>query len=213
MEDVHPLLRPVCRAVAQLPPRHLKHRAHADPDSAAAERVAAGGIDEDGVHVQRRRRAEDRPHIGGVHDALQHRHPAGVPAQLFHWAGRGTAECAEHASGQLKAGQRRQQLPVGGVHRRIAAAAQDARRRAGDLSALHQQGHRLIACVQRPVDDLRAFGDEDAFLRFEAIAQLVLGQPGIGVQLRRVEIRDLDDVGHTDSPSFSCKCCFLCIIP
>ena len=71
------------------------------------------------------------------------------------------------------------------------------------LAALHQQGHRLIACVQRPVDDLRAFGDEDAFLRFEAIAQLVLGQPGIRVQLRRVEIRDLDDIGHTESPSFS----------
>ena len=50
---------------------------------------------------------------------------------------------------------------------------------------------------------LQALGDEDAFLRLEAIAQLVLGQPGIRVQLRRVEIRDLDDIGHTESPSFS----------
>ena len=73
----------------------------------------------------------------------------------------------------------------------------------GDLLALHQQGHRLVACVQRTVDDLGALGDKNAFLRLEAIAQLVLGQPGIRVQLRCVEIRDLDDIGHTESPSFS----------
>ena len=203
VEDVHPLLRPVCRGLAQLPPGHLEHRTHADADGAAAERVAAGRVDEDSVHVQCRRRAEDSAHIGGVHDALQHGHPAGVFAELFHRAGCRAAEGAEHAPGQLKAGELCQHLPICRVHRRVAAAAQDARCRAGDLLALHQQGHGLVACVQRPVDDLGALGDKDAFLRLEAIAQLVLGQPGIRVQLRCVEIRDLDDIGHTESPSFS----------
>ena len=42
VEDVHPLLRPVCRGLAQLPPGYLEHRTHADADGAAAERVAAG---------------------------------------------------------------------------------------------------------------------------------------------------------------------------
>lgn len=124
-------------------------------------------------------------------------------AELFHRAGCRAVEGAEDAPGQLKAGELCQHLPICRVHRRVAAAAQDARCRAGDLLALHQQGHGLVACVQRTVDDLGALGDEDAFLRLEAIAQLVLGQPGIRVQLRRVEIRDLDDIGHTKSPSFS----------
>ena len=118
-------------------------------------------------------------------------------------AGRWKAERAQHTPGQLKAGKLCQHLPICRVHRRVAAAAQDARCRAGDLLALHQQGHGLVACVQRPVDDLGALGDKNASLRLEAIAQLVLGQPGIRVQLRRVEIRDLDDIGHTKSPSFS----------
>ena len=32
---------------------------------------------------------------------------------------------------------------------------------------------------------------------------MTLKSGGIRVQLRRVEIRDLDDIGHTESPSFS----------
>ena len=203
MEDVHPLLRPVCRGLAQLPPRHLEHRTHTDADGAAAERVAAGRVDEDSVHVQRRRRAEDGPHIGGVHDALQHGHPAGVFAELFHRAGCRAAEGAEHAPGQLKAGELCQHLPICRVDGGVGAAGQHARGGAVALAALHQKGERFAPGVQRRADDLGAFGDEDAFLRFEAIAQLVLGQPGIRVQLRCVKIRDLDDIGHTESPSFS----------
>ncbi len=83
------VFRPVGRAGADLRPGYLKHGAHAHAHGAAAERVAAGGSDEHGVHVQRGRAAEDRSHVGGIHDALQHRHPAGVPAQFFHGAGRG----------------------------------------------------------------------------------------------------------------------------
>ena len=51
----------------------------------------------------------------------------------------------------------------------------------------HAQYHR---------DHFGALGNEDAFFGFQPTAQLVLRQAGVGVQLRRVKIRDLDDIGH-----------------
>ena len=196
MELRQPLFGPVGGRFAKLRPRHLKHRAHAHPHRATAERVAAGGVDEDGVHVQRRRTAEDRPHVGGIHNAFQHRHPLSVPAKLLHAAGSRAVEGAEHPPRQLKAGQRGQQLPVCGVDRRIPAAGQDLRCRAGDLFALHEQRDGPVSGIQRTGDHLGALGDEDAFFRFQPVPELVLRQAGVGVQLRRVKIGDLDDVRH-----------------
>ena len=57
------VFRPVGRAGADLRPRHLKHGAHAHPHRAAAQRVAAGGGDEHGIHVQRGSAAEDSAHV------------------------------------------------------------------------------------------------------------------------------------------------------
>ncbi len=63
------------------------------------------GRNEHCVHVQRGSAAEDGAHVGGIHDAFQHSHPAGIPAYLLYCAGRGAAEGAQHAAGQFVAGQ------------------------------------------------------------------------------------------------------------
>ena len=196
MELLHPLFWPVGRRLADLRPGHLKDSSHAHPHRPAAERVTAGGVDEDGVHVEGRCTAEDGPHVGRIHNALQNSHPPGIFAEFFHGTGCRTAECAEHAPGKFKARQSRQQLSIRRVNRSIPAAGQDFCRRTGDLFALHQKGERLIACIQRPGNNFGALGNKDAFLRLQTIAQLVLGQPGVGVQLRGVKIGDLDDIRH-----------------
>ena len=192
--------RPVGRGGADLRPWHLKYGAHAHAHGAAAQRVTAGGCDEHGVHVQCGGTAEDGTHIGGVHDAFQHGYPAGIAAHLFHTAGRGAAECTQHAAGQLEAGQAGKHIPVGGVHRNAAAAGQDICRRAGDLFALHEQGKRLMPGVQRTGNHLGTFGNEDAFFRLQPIAQLRLRQAGVNVQFRCGKVCDLDDIRHGGSP-------------
>ena len=194
------VIRPVGRAGADLRPRHLKHGAHAYPHRAAAQRVAAGGGDEHGIHVQRGSAAEDSAYVGRIHDALQHSHPAGMGANLLHRAGRRTAEGAQHAPGQRKAGELCQQLPVSGIYRHIAAAGQNLLCRAGDLLALHQQGKGLVSGVQRPGDHLGAFGDKDALFRLQSVAQLRLREPSVDVQLRGGKVGDLMNDRHGKTP-------------
>ena len=77
-----PLFGPVSGRFAKLRPRHLKHRAHAHPHRATTERVAAGGVDEDGVHVQRRRTAEDCADVRGIHHIFEHGNAARICANL-----------------------------------------------------------------------------------------------------------------------------------
>ena len=112
--------------------------------------------------------------------------------------GQRTAERAQHTPGQLKAGQAGQRVTVGGVHRRIAAAGQDLCRRAGDLSALHEQGERRVPGIQCAGDHLGAFGNEDTFFRLQTAAQLRLRQAGVDVQLRRGKVGDLNDIRHKE---------------
>ena len=96
-------------------------------------------------------------------------------------------EAVSQAAGEMR-------LRLGSLEPRT--VTEDFCRRAGDLFALHQKGERLIACIQRPGNNFGALGNKDAFLRLQTIAQLVLGQPGVGVQLRGVKIGDLDDIWH-----------------
>ena len=46
--------------------------------------------------------------------------------------------------------------------------------------------------IQRAGDHLGAFGNKDAFFRFQTIAQLRLRQAGIDIQLRCGKVCDLD---------------------
>ena len=188
--------RPVRGNGADLGPGHLEHRPHADPHRTAAQRVAAGGGDQHRVDVQRRRRAENGPDVGGIHDVFQHGHPAGVLAQGFHRGQGGPVKSRQHAAGQGVAGQLGQHLPVGGVDGRAAAPGQDIAGGAVDLPPLHQQGEGDGSRVQRPLDDFGALGDKNALFGFQPAAQLVLGQPGKDVQGGVGKVGDLNDSGH-----------------
>ena len=179
VQAVHALFGPVGGGVTQRGPWHLKHRTHADPHRTAAQRVAAGGRQQDGVYTERCGAAEDRADVRGVHDALQHGHPAGAAAQLLRPARCGAAHGAQHAPGQRVAGQRLQNAAVCGVDHSPGAAGQHPGGRAVDLPALHQKGERLTPGIQRRANDLGAFGDEDALFRLKLIAQLGFGQSGI----------------------------------
>ena len=129
---------------------------------------------------------------------LQNGHPAGIAADLFHAARQRAAEGAQHAAGQLEAGQAGKGLAVGCVHRGIPATGQDIGSRAGDLFALHEQGERCVSGIQRAGDHLGAFGNKDAFFRFQTIAQLRLCQAGIDSQLRCGKVCDLDNIRHKE---------------
>ena len=134
---LHALLRPVGGGGADLGPGHLEHGAHADPHGPAAQGIAAGGCDEHRVHVQGGGTAEDGPDVGGIHNAFQHGHPAGIAADFLHRGQQGTVHRAQHAAGQLEAGQLGQHGAVSGLHRGIPAAGKNLAGRAGDLLALH----------------------------------------------------------------------------
>ena len=105
---------------------------------------------------------------------------------------------AHHAAGQLEAGQAGKGLAVGCVHRGITATGQDIGSRAGDLFALHEQGERCVSGIQRAGNHLGAFGNKDAFFRFQTIAQLRLRQAGIDIQLRCGKVCDLDNIRHKE---------------
>ena len=146
---------------------------------------------------QGRRRAEHRPHVGGVHDVFQHRHPPGVLADVPGLAGSGAPHGTKHTPGEGIAGEGGQHLPVTGVHRHIRAAGQHRGGRAVHLAALHEERQRLAARVQGTADDLGAFGNEQAVFPLGAAAQLGFGQAGKGRQFRGVEVVYLDAVSYT----------------
>ena len=75
---------PVLCLVTQTGPGNLKHGAHAHPNGPAVERITAGGREKHGVHVQGGGGTENGAHIGGVHNAFQHRDPAGPLADVIH---------------------------------------------------------------------------------------------------------------------------------
>ena len=177
-------------------PGHLEYRAHADPHRTAAERVAAGGREKHGVHAQCSGTAEDSPNVGGVDDAFQHSHAAGSLTQFLDGMLFRAAHGAQHPPGQGVAGQRLQGLAGSSVHGGIGAAGQHGGSRTFDVGALHQKGKRHAARVQRGADDLGAFGDEDAFFRFQLVAQLRLGQTCIRGQFRHIQVRYFNDIGH-----------------
>ena len=71
VQTLDALLRPVGGVLADACPRHLKDRAHAHAHRAAVKGVAAGRRHQHRVDAERSCRAEDRPHIRVVHDALE----------------------------------------------------------------------------------------------------------------------------------------------
>ena len=87
-------------------------------------------------------------------------------------------------------------MGLGGEYRHIAAPGDHIRSLGVDVLALHQQGNRLTAGIQSPVDDLGAFGNEHSLFRLKAVEQLSLRQPGVYIQPGVRKIRDLNNIGH-----------------
>ena len=131
---------------------------------------------------------------------FQHRHPGAALQSLRQGGQRPAAHGAQHAPGQLEAGELRQHVKGGGVDGDIPHPGEDLLRLAADVPVLHQHGDRLIAPIQGPLHDLRALCDEDAFLGVLPVQELILGFPGKNIQRRVGKIGDLDDVGHGGAP-------------
>lgn len=89
----------------QIRPRHLKYRAHAHAARAAIQRVAAGGGQQNRVHAERRRTAEDCADVRGVHHIFEYGNSARVCANFRNTFQSRAAHRTQHAAGQLKARQ------------------------------------------------------------------------------------------------------------
>ena len=100
-----------------------------------------------------------------------------------------------------------------------------ARREAGGHGAArHQHLHALGAVAQQKhgrggscrggfaLRMQQLGGSDHAFFRFQAAAQLSLGQPGVNVQLRGGKISNFNHVRHTKRRSFA-KLCLYCSTP
>ena len=114
------------------------------------------------------------------------------------------AKRRQRAARQLEPGQRAQLLLRGDEHRRVESARGRLvyeRLQGGEPFLLHQKRERLVAGGQRAFDHLSRFGDEDALLRLELVAQLHLGQARIRVKAGVVQVVDADD-GHGGSFSW-----------
>ena len=59
-----------------------------------------------------------------------------------------------------------------------------------DVLFFAEERKRLVAGVEGDANHFRAFGNEDALLRFEPVAKLCLGKTGVGLQPRMREVGD-----------------------
>ena len=188
-----PPLRPIARRIADVCPRHLEHRPHADADRAAAERVAAGRRRQNGIHAERRRRTEERADIRRIRDALQHGHAPCPGADRLRVRQLWAAHRAEHAARQRIAREARKHLTLRRVGRNVREPGQQRCRVSRRVPPLHQERKRLIAVFHGGRDNLRALRDEHALLRLEPAAELRLGQAREDIQLRRGDVVDLNE--------------------
>ena len=195
-------VRPPGRVLPDIRPRDLEHRPHTYPHRPPVEGVAAAGGQQHGVNAQRRRRPNDRPHIGGVHHIFQHGHPPRPGGYLSEVPGSRPPHGAQHPAGQLVAGQPGQHLPFPGVDGHPAAPVDDLGRLPLDEFSLGEECQRLAAGVQCQPDYRGAFRNENALFRLQAVAQLRLGQPAKQVQLRLSRVGDLKNFRHFRASPF-----------
>ena len=122
--------------------------------------------------------------IDRVLDIFQNHDPVGFGADFLQRRLCRAAHGAQTAPGQMVARQLAQHAFIGGVNRDFRATGQGLPGGSVNVLAFHQQRNRLAAAVQRPVDDLGAFGNKHPLCRLETVEQLCLRQPGVNVQLR-----------------------------
>ena len=166
------------------------------------QRVAAGGREQHRVHAQGGGGTEQRPHVSGVHNALQHGHPPGGGENTLRRNRRGPAEGAKNPPGQLVAGEGFQHLPRGGVDRRFGKPGHQRRVGKG-LLFFQQHGNGGAARLQRRLDHVGAFRHEKRVFRALPAAHLPGGKLKIGGQFRGGKVCDFDEIRHGVDPALS----------
>ena len=118
--------------------------------------------------------------------------------QILRIRKRRPAHGTEDAPGQREARQLLQAALFGNIDRHVTAAGKDFLSLFAAVQHLrqHEQRFRHTAGVQRTLDDMRAFGNEKGIFDPVAAAQLGFSQAGIDIQLRCVEIRNLNKRVH-----------------
>ena len=137
------------------PPRDERHRAHRHPHAPAAPRVGAGGVEEELVDAEGRRRAEDRTEVLGVADPHEDADDGGRCRRSRSPTGeRAEDPTVDREPGDLVEPGSRHHLD----HR--SEPSDEIGTRRGD--AFDDEGlQRLATRLEDPLDDREGLGDED----------------------------------------------------
>lgn len=183
------------RPGGEVGPGYLEDGAHAHTDAAAVEGVAAGGGEEHSIDAQGGGGAEDGARVGAVHHAIDEHHAAGVTACLFDISGLGSLHGTEHAAGELIACEGGQQLAAACVDGYVATTLYDVGRLSYEVFLFGKEREGLAARIEGHTNDFGALADEDAFVGFEAVAELCLGEAAIDLQVGVGEVGEVYE-GH-----------------
>lgn len=156
-------------------PRDGEYGAHRDTDGTAVEGVAGIGGEDNGVDTHGRGGTEDGSDIGGVGDALEHGHNAGVAADVGDRGESGTGYGAEDTSSEGIAGDRGEEIARAGVDGHIGASGDDIGGVTHDMSGLAEHGEWHETMVDGDTNHLGTLGDEKTMLCLVKRAELRLG--------------------------------------
>ena len=107
--EVHSVQVIVC--IVNPRPGNQEDRTHGNANGSAVQRVAGGAGQQNGVHAQRRRRAEDGADVGCVRHAVDDCHASCVSAHFLCRENRRTTHRTEHAPREGVAGEFGEQFP------------------------------------------------------------------------------------------------------
>ena len=122
-------------------------------------------------------------------------YPACPTAYFLHRTRSRTPHGTQHTPCQRITSEPGQQFPVARINWQMRHALHNVRRITRKMLPLTEQGHRFIAGLQRHPNHFRAFGDKDAPLRVNAVAQLGFGQGAEHFHSGMLQRGDFDN-GH-----------------
>ena len=163
--------------VVCISPRHLERRPHRDPARPSVERVAAGFIQKDCVHPERRCRPKNCADIGGIRDILKDCDPAAPLRDLLNRLHLRPLKAHEQTTRHGDIREISKCLRSPGKDRYIPELSEDLPCLSLRLSSVDKGCDWLDSRSERPLRDLRALRDEESSIRFVIMAELRLVQP------------------------------------
>ena len=112
----------------------------------------------------------------------------------------GAAHRAQNTPRERIAGETGEDIPICRIDRNVRKAGEKGRSIASYVALLHEKRDGGQPGVQRSLDHLRAFGDEDALFRLQPISQLRLREPCVDIQLGRVQGGKNLNICHIPAP-------------